>query len=439
LITAADMALAQRPPAMRRLPAAAPLYVPAAAAAATPLRERLLLFVLYITVLASSAVFIEPSPHDALMGVLAVACVAAGVRFDARILPMFLFLLIWNVSGLMSLINVVGEQKTVQYSATSIYLAVAALIWACLCLDNTMTRLAAIRSAYILTAVLVALAGIVGYFDVIPGTRALFAPDARALGTFKDPNVFGPFLIWPALVILERMLTRRAGFVDLVTVGVLMLGLLLAFSRGAWFHFALSCLVMIALSLLTAQTRSRRLRIVVLSALTVAAIALFVAILLTLPAIESMFRERAQILQSYDVGQSGRFRLQEIALSALLNAPNGLGPFGFASRHANQQHNVYLQAFLVYGWVGGVAYVLLLLTTFWVALRSVFVPTPWQPYLVATLAAFTGAVAEGFIIDTDHWRHFYLLVGLIWGLWAATARDRRRFYAPQPALPAGSY
>jgi len=439
LITAADMAVAPRPQAMRRLPAAAPLYAPAAASAATPLRERLLLVMLYVTVLASSAVFIEPSPHDALMGVLAVACVAAGVHFDARILPMFLFLLIWNVSGLMSLINVVGEQKTVQYSATSIYLAVAALMWACLCLDNTMTRLATIRSAYILTAVLVALAGIIGYFDLIPGTRALFAPDERALGAFKDPNVFGPFLIWPALVILQRMLTRRVGLIDLVTVGVLMLGLLLSFSRGAWFHFALSCLVMIALSLLTVQTRSGRLRIVVLSALTVGAIAVFVAILLTLPAVETMFQERAHIFQSYDVGQSGRFRLQELALSALLNSPNGLGPFGFASTHANQQHNQYLQAFLVYGWVGGVAYILLLLTTFWVALRSVFVPTPWQPYLVITLAAFTGEVAEGFIVDTDHWRYFYLLVGLIWGLWAVTARYRRPLYAPQPAYPVGAY
>ena len=433
------MAIAQRPQAMRPLPVAAALYAPAAAPAATPLPERLLLVVLYVTVLASSAVFIEPSPHDALMGVLAVACVTAGMRFDARILPMFLFLLIWNVSGLMSLVNVVGEEKTVQYSATSIYLAIAAVMWACLCLDNTMTRLAAIRSAYILTAVLVALAGIIGYFDVIPGTRALFAPDERALGAFKDPNVFGPFLIWPALVILQRMLTRRVGLIDLVTVGVLMLGLLLSFSRGAWFHFALSCVVMIALSLLTAQTRSGRLRIVVLSALTVGAIVLFVAILLTLPAIETMFKERAHIFQSYDVGQSGRFRLQELALSALLNAPNGLGPFGFASTHANQQHNQYLQAFLVYGWVGGVAYILLLLTTFWVALRSVFVSTPWQPYLVITLAAFTGEVIEGFIVDTDHWRYFYLLVGLIWGLWAATARYRRQLYTPQPPFPVGPY
>ena len=37
---------------------------------------------LFVTVLASSVAFIEPSPHDALMGVLAVAALIAGVRFQ---------------------------------------------------------------------------------------------------------------------------------------------------------------------------------------------------------------------------------------------------------------------------------------------------------------------------------------------------------------------
>ena len=48
---------------------------------ATPLAERILLLTLFVTVLASSVAFIEPSPHDGLMGVLALACLTAGVRF----------------------------------------------------------------------------------------------------------------------------------------------------------------------------------------------------------------------------------------------------------------------------------------------------------------------------------------------------------------------
>ena len=391
---------------------------------AVALRERILLTVLFVTVLMSSVAFIEPSPHDALMGLLAVACLVAGVRFERILALPLLLLLVWNVAGIMSLVNVVGEEKTVQYAATSVYLAVAALLFSCLFAQNTMARLATLRAAYVLTAVVVALAGISGYFHLFPGAD-IFAPFGRALGAFKDPNVFGPFLIWPALVVLERLLVRRTRITDVIIVGIMLFALLLSFSRGAWFHFAVSCAVMIGLSFLAAPTQALRLRIFSMSALGVVALAAFIAMLLSFEAISSMFQERAQLVQSYDVGQGGRFLLQELALSDLLNFPNGMGPFEFSRIHGIQQHNVYLQAFLVYGWTGGMAYLLLLVATLWVAFRCVFVRTPWQPYLITALAAFVGEVVEGFVIDTDHWRHFFLLLGIIWGLAAATVRETR--------------
>jgi O-antigen ligase len=123
--------------------------------------------------------------------------------------------------------------------------------------------------------------------------------------------------------------------------------------------------------------------------------------------------------------------LQELALNSVLQFPNGMGPFEFARVHGLQQHNVYLQAFLVYGWVGAMAYLLLLLTTVMVGLRTALVRTPWQPYLITALAAFVGEMAEGFVIDTDHWRHFFLMLGMVWGLAAATLRQVRT--APMPA------
>ena len=98
-----------------------------------------------------------------------------------------------------------------------------------------------------------------------------------------------------------------------------------------------------------------------------------------------------------------------------------------------QQHNVYLQAFLVYGWAGGMAYLTLLAATLWTALRTVFVRTPWQPYLICAVAAFVGEMLEGFVIDTDHWRHFFLLLGMIWGLAAATTHYGRSRHDPLPA------
>ena len=394
MITAQDIALG------RALPSRRPA-VPVAA-----LSERLLLMVLYITVLASSGAFIEPSPHDAMMGVLALACLIAGLRFERHVALLFLLLLAWNIGGLLSLFNVPGQEQTIQFGFTSLYLALAAVLFAALFAHNTMARIVAVRSAYVLTATVISLVGIAGYFSLFPHAHDLFATNDRALGGFKDPNVFGPFLIWPALVVLERMLARRARLGDVLIVGILLFGLLLSFSRGAWFHFAVSCVIMIGLAFLTAETDRKRIRIFAMSSIGIAAVAAFFVILLSFDSIASMFQERAQLIQSYDVG---------------------------SAHGGTQQHNVYLQAFLVYGWTGGIAYLTLLAATLLTALRTVFVRTPWQPYLICAVAAFIGEMLEGFVIDTDHWRHFFLLLGMIWGLAAATSHYRRSRRDPLPA------
>lgn len=392
---------------------------------ATPLTERVLLTVLFVTVFASSIAFIEPSPHDALMGLLALACVIAGVRFDRTLLVPLLLLLILNVAGLSSLTRVLEYDKTLQYAATSVYLALATLVFASLFASNTMQRLTVMRVAYVSTACMAAVIGAIGYFNLFPGAAEMFAKIGRANSTFKDPNVYGPFLIWPALITIERLLVRRIVLTDLAITGVILFGLLLSFSRGAWFHFGVSTLVMVALALLTAPSQKTRLRIVTLTALAVAALAALLVVLLSFDSIGGMFKERAQLIQYYDVGSGGRFRLQEIALSSILNFPNGMGPFEFARVYGLQQHNVYLQAFLVYGWLGAMAYFLLLITTILVGLRCSSVRTPWQPYTITAVAVFIGEVAEGFVIDTDHWRHFFLLMGIIWGTAAATFRQMR--------------
>jgi hypothetical protein len=421
LISSAELAVT--PPAAPAGPARyAPMWV---ASPTVPLRERMLRGVLFVTVLASSVAFIEPSPHDGLMGVLAFVALLAGLRFPRLLALPFLLLVVFNASGLVALINAYGHEKTLQYTATSIYLAAAALIFACLFSEPDTRRLELMRTAYIATAVLAALEGIAGYFHLFPGSD-MFLVEARATGMFKDPNVFGPFLIWPALVLLERLLIQRLRLLHVGALGVILMALMLSFSRGAWFHFAVSSGLLVALCLLTAPTTTVRFRIVGLSAISLVALAGSAVVLLSIPSVATMFAERVHLFNSYDVGQGGRFRLQELALTAMLNYPDGMGPLEFAREHGLQQHNVYLQAFLTYGWAGGVAYLLLLVATLWVALRTMFLRTPWQPYLLTATAALIGEIAEGMIIDTDHWRHFFLLLGIVWGCAAATFQYMRQ-------------
>ena len=75
------------------------------------------------------------------------------------------------------------------------------------------------------------------------------------------------------------------------------------------------------------------------------------------------------------------------------------------------------------------AHLLLMIVTLWFGLRHVFQRTPWQRAYIAIYATFAAEVAESWIIDVQHWRHFYLLIGLIWGLIAAGGLRTRRAVA----------
>ena len=65
---------------------------------------------------------------------------------------------------------------------------------------------------------------------------------------------------------------------------------------------------------------------------------------------------------------------------------------------------------------------------------------PWQVYLMLAYITLVGHTIIGAVIDTDHWRHFYLLMGIVWGCialemrWQAGLRDSARL--KQSPLPA---
>ena len=383
--------------------------------------ERLLNFVLFITVLLSAIAFIEPSPHDVMMVVLLVAAVTARVPFDRRLTPLLVLIIVWLVGGAMALIQVSDAEKANQYFGTSVYLGTAAILFACLFSDGDASRLQTLRRAYLLAAVLATLAAYAGFFHLLPGSE-IFMDGDRPRATFKDPNVYGPFLIFPLLMLMIGLLTRGIRLIDLTVLLFLLGGLFLSFSRGAWVHFAVSAIACFMLLVVVTPEPRLRSRMVLLGVIALVVMAAVVIALLSIDTVRDLFVERAKVIQPYDVGPGGRFTEQRLALSVILDRWNGMGPFGFANTYGLQQHNVYMQGFLVYGWLGGATYLTLVLATLMIGLRAVLVRSPWQYYLIAAYAVFVGELVEGMIVDTDHWRHFFLMVGLIWGLMVANQK-----------------
>jgi hypothetical protein len=136
---------------------------------------------------------------------------------------------------------------------------------------------------------------------------------------------------------------------------------------------------------------------------------------LNVPKFAELMDERAS-LQPYDVGPEGRFADQKRAVGVIVTNPLGIGALEFGRIHQNDVHQVYLSMFLNAGWIGGTLYIAVILLTLWLGMQQVFKDRRVDPLSAVLLAAFIGMAAEGAVIDTDHWRHFFLLMAMIWGM-----------------------
>jgi hypothetical protein len=286
--------------------------------------------------------------------------------------------------------------------------------------EDTERRTQVYLQGYILAAVITSLIGVAAYFRMLPSSE-MFIRAMRAASTFKDPNVFGPFLVLPGLIAMQRMMFGRPRAVILNGVVLLIIaaGLFFSFSRGAWGHFAASAVMMMFFLYVTAPSGGQRLRVIVFAVMGVAAIAVLILALLSISGVGALFKERASLVQNYDAGHLGRFGRHLLGALLALDHPLGIGPLQFSKYFPEDPHNSFLDSFMAGGWLGGFAFIALVLVTVAIGLRHVFVRTPWQPTYCAVYAAFLGEVGESYIIDVQHWRHYYLIMGMVWGLLVA--------------------
>jgi hypothetical protein len=375
---------------------------------------------------SGAIVFIEPSPYELVTLTATILFFATGLRLRLVFMPLLLLLVLLNVGYTIGAIPFLNEPEVASWIATSWYMAVTVIFFAMVISEDTAARLDMLRRGLIVGALIAATTGIAGYFNLVPGGHDLLTLYERARGTFKDPNVLGAFLILPALFALQSVVSDRFGksFRSTIAFGIMALAILLAFSRAAWGGLVITSVFMLALMVLTSQSRAQRSRIIVMAVVAVIAVVALLAVLLSFDSIGEMFRQRASFDQSYDEGRFGRFGRHILGADMALDLPFGIGPLQFHNYFPEDTHNSYLNAFMSGGWIAGICYPALVFITVIMGFRHVFVRVPWQRAYLAIFAAFLGTVGESFVIDTDHWRHFWMMLGAMWGMFAATQRYR---------------
>ena len=384
---------------------------------------------LWLLTACSGLALIEPSPYEVAFLLAVFVFALTGIRFSQKLLPLALLLLLYNIGGTFSLIPWMDESASVRFTAVSVYLMITAVFLAGIMAEDPLGRLETLRRGYLFAAWGAGLAGLLGYFDVA-GLGSVFTLYGRASGTFKDPNVLGPFLVLPIIYVLQHILTGRLGLMrGLLLMSVPVVALFLTFSRGAWGNLVAAALLMIALTFLTAPNAARRARIVALTLTALGLLTVALLFALSFENIRSVFEVRASLVQEYDGGVTGRFGNQLRSIPLLLEEPNGFGPLRFRWLFPEDPHNVYINAFASYGWLGGFSWLALMAATCLVGWRLVFQRSPWQNHAIVLWSVLFVTILQGLQIDTDHWRHMYLMLGLVWGLAALPVPPATR---PQP-------
>jgi hypothetical protein len=382
---------------------------------------------LWLVGASSPIVFFEPSPYELVTLAAVVIFFATGLRLRLVFIPLLLLLFLVNIGYSISAATLMDQSEVVNWIATSWYMAVTVIFFAMVLSEDTAARLDMLRRGLIVGALIAASAGIAGYFNLIPGGHDLLTLYDRARGTFKDPNVLGAFLILPALFVLQSVVSERLkrSLRSSVALVIVVLAILLAFSRAAWGGLAITSVFMLTLMVLTSPSNAERSRIIVMSVVATVIMVTLVTMLLSFDSVGELFKQRASFDQSYDEGRFGRFGRHILGAQMALDLPLGIGPLQFHKYFPEDTHNSYLNAFMSGGWIAGICYPALVFVTVIMGFRHVFVRVPWQRAYLAIFAAFLGTVGESFIIDTDHWRHFWMMLGAMWGMFTAAQRYQR--------------
>ena len=400
--------------------------------------QRFGLALVWLGVASGAVVFSEPAPVDLLtIGLIAFLPMVGLVAVPPAL---WLVTAVWAVCGACALLAcsfAPDLAKAATHTGVSIYLYAAFFMFAAFVAKRPLAHTKLILDAYLWAAFIAGLAGVVGYFNLFPGAFELFTRYGRATGTFKDSNVYGPFLIPALLYALHKVLNEpaRRTIVPAVMLMFLSFAILLSFSRGAWFNAVVGIAFYMYFSFVFAPSNRQRVKLVLLGAAALVTAAGVLVVAARSEGISELLSHRAALTQDYDVGPQGRFGGQEKAKGLILANPFGIGAQVFAAVHHHEEpHNVYLVMFLNAGWLGGLAFAAIVwLTALW-GLRHAMLRTLTQPLFVIVYAAFLGNALEGFIIDIDHWRHLHLEMAIVWGLRLA---DRTNVAARHALAPVG--
>lgn len=381
-------------------------------------RADLFLILVGLAMAISCVVLIEPAPIDvALIGLLGIGLLWRRLSFAAIHAVPVIIITAFLLANVVSMTDPLEKTRSIWYLMVTAYLAVSLFFFSGLTTRYGALAVKIVMNGYAVAAMLSVVLATAAYFNVIPGQATLLVND-RPRGLFKDPNVFGPFLVPVAIYALVAIQTetKRASKAIWALVFITMtLGVLLSYSRACWFNYVTS-LAIYGVFFLWSSENAKQLgqRLIRAGMVALAGLLVLVA-LISVPTVRNMLMLRlgSRGLQYYD---QKRFQTHDKALEMARRKPLGIGPGQSELALQYATHSTYLRVLIENGVLGALTFYTLLLMSLWrcyVLARTARTPV-WRAYGCVLLACVGGILANSIVIDSIHWRHLWLLLGFAW-------------------------
>lgn len=375
--------------------------------------------------------FIEPAPSDLLFIILLIIFIKektfSKVKYY-KIWPVTLFLLLYLFIAALSLLNVNSLYIGLRYFGISCYLIIYSLIIFFYC--NRKNCIPILR-IYVISCTVAAIVGIIGYLGFFSEILRLDAYRTKSL--FKDPNVFGAYIV-PAVILLVGDLQTQKLFTfkrkesknrktfkyfnenvlfNIFLVIINTTGIIIAFSRGAWLSLAVGTFTLFLLNLKKINIGKINYKGFLIYFGALISMILFVWFGIFSGETRTFFIQRIS-LRDYD---ADRFRVQAIGVRSALDHVFGYGTGQFEGTILQKTgeeysaHSLYVRVLFENGLIG---FLLIIATFIFIIVKSLQVRKLEKSNMLSSvfISIMVSLFVNSIVIDTLHWRNFWLFIGL---------------------------
>ncbi|MEM7750140.1 MAG: hypothetical protein AAF346_17945, partial [Pseudomonadota bacterium] len=377
----------------------------------------------WLAVVSGAIAISEPAITDVLMIGLILLLPIAGLA--ALNQALILLLCVWMIAGASALIassQADDFSRAVIHSSVSIYLYLAFFVLAAFIAKRPAAHTRLVLQAYVGAAILTSAIVILGYVGLVTGTDNQLGHFDYTGVALANPGLLGSFLVPPLLYTLHLMISRPlTDAIAPACVFVLMGFAILVGSRpDAGMNLAIAGTVYVFFAFTTSPIQLQRLKLILVAALGSVALASILVVSTQQPQTSQILAERAKAGQASEVEYTKRLDRYNRLVTTIPIKPIGIGALEFGEHyHSEQPGNVYLNMMLQSGWIGGLIFIAITILTVIVGFAHAIKPSRLQSMIIIAYSAFLGLAVQGLTSDLDHWRHYYLIMAILWGLIAS--------------------